>query len=210
MMDATASSAPDVVRASIIARDGFDLTRLWAETDALDGRISGQMQNRIYEEIGHIFTLLTRLLLKTEMMKGDMSDHVSRFQVAFKKLKPIFASQLPPELEARQSEYRNAGVPEKLAAEIAGLSAFALVPEIMQIAERTGEPLVRAAESYFAVSQTFRVGGFLRGGKIVTSDHYENLALARSIDQIASAGATSSLPHSPTTARRSCRSGLAR
>jgi glutamate dehydrogenase len=187
MMDATASSAPHVVRASIVARDGFDLTRLWAETDTLDGRVSGQIQNRIYEEIGQIFTLLTRLLLKTDMMKGDVSDVVSRIQVAFKKLKPIFASQLPPEIAARQSEYQHAGVPEKLASEIAGLLSFALVPEIMQIADRTGEPLTRAAESYFAVSQTFRVGRLLvAGSKILTSDHYENLALARSIDQIAS------------------------
>jgi glutamate dehydrogenase len=175
-----------VVRASIVARDGFDLQRLWAETDALDGKISGETQNRIYEEIGFAFTVLTRLLLKTGMMKGDMADIVSQVQVAFKKLKPIFASQRPPEVAARQSEYQDAGVPEKLALEIAGLLSFALVPEIMQIADHTGEPLNRAAESYFAVSQMFRVGRLLlTGSKILTSDHYENLALARSIDQIA-------------------------
>ncbi|MBL0372283.1 NAD-glutamate dehydrogenase [Rhizobium sp. KVB221] len=187
MMDATAASASDVVRASIVARDGFDLARLWTETDALDGRISGQMQNRIYEETGHVFTLLTRLLLKTGTLKGDTSEIVSRVQVALKKLKPIFASQMPPEIAARKAEYQEAGVPEKLAEEIAGLLSLALVPEIMQIADRTGEPLARAAESYFAVSQTFRVGRLLvAGSRIVTSDHYENLALARSIDQIAS------------------------
>jgi glutamate dehydrogenase len=188
MTDATAASAPEVVRAAIIARDGFDLSRLWAETDALDGKISGQMQNRIYEEISHTFTVLTRLLLKTQMTKGDISATVEGLQTALKKLKPIFANQTVPELEARQQEYRDAGVPDKLAAEISGLLGFALVPEIMQIAARTGEPLARAAESYFAVSQTFRIGRLLAAGsRIITADHYENLALARSIDQIASA-----------------------
>ncbi|OWW00983.1 NAD-glutamate dehydrogenase [Rhizobium sp. R72] len=188
MMDATAASAPEVVRAAIIARDGFDLGRLWTETDALDGKIGGQMQNRIYEEISHTFTVLTRLLLKTQMAKGDMAATIEGLQTALKKLKPIFASHTVPELEARQQEYREAGVPDKLAAEISGLLGFALVPEIMQIAERTGEPLARAAESYFAVSQTFRIGRLLAAGsRIITADHYENLALARSIDQIASA-----------------------
>jgi glutamate dehydrogenase len=188
MMDATAASAPEVVRAAIIARDGFDLGRLWAETDALDGKISGQTQNRMYEEISHIFTVLTRLLLKMQMAKGDIAETIERLRIALRKLQPIFANQVVAELEARQSEYRNAGVPEKLAAEISHLLGFALVPEIMQIAERTGEPLIRAAESYFAVSQTFRVGRLLAaGGRIVTSDHYESLALARSLDQIASA-----------------------
>ncbi|MFK0334151.1 NAD-glutamate dehydrogenase [Rhizobium sp. NPDC090275] len=188
MMDATAASAPEVVRAAIIARDGFDLSRLWGETDALDGRISGQMQNRIYEEISHIFTVLTRLLLKMQMAKGDIAETIDRLRAAFKKLQPVFANQVVPELEARQAEYQAAGVPDKLAAEIAHLIGFALVPEIMQIAERTGEPLIRAAESYFAVSQTFRIGRLLAAGsRITTSDHYENLALARSLDQIATA-----------------------
>ncbi|QPB19602.1 NAD-glutamate dehydrogenase [Rhizobium sp. 007] len=188
MMDATAASAPEVVRAAIIARDGFDLTRLWTETDALDGNISGQMQNRVYEELGHSFTVLTRLLLKTGMAKGGIAETISRLQTALKKLKPSFAAQAPAEFEARAMEYREAGLPERLAAVIAGLPGFVLVPEIMQIAERTGEALGRAAESYFAVSQTFRVGRLLAAGaRILTSDHYESLALARSIDQIASA-----------------------
>ncbi|MGO7675397.1 hypothetical protein ACC685_36380, partial [Rhizobium ruizarguesonis] len=43
MMDATAASAPEVVLAAIVARDGFYLTRLWAETDALDGKVSGDI-----------------------------------------------------------------------------------------------------------------------------------------------------------------------
>lgn len=188
MMDATAASASDVVRSAIIARDGFDLTRLWAETDALDGKVSGQMQNRIYEEITRIFVILTRLLLKTQMARSDMAATIEGLQGALRRLKPIFASQIVPELEARRSEYREAGLPDSLAAEIAGLLGFALVPEIMQISERTGETLVRAAECYFAVSRTFRVGRLLAAGtRIVTTDHYENLALARSVDQIASA-----------------------
>ena len=188
MMDATAASAPEVVRAAIVARDGFDLNRLWAETDALDNKVSGQIQNRIYEEIGNSFTVLTRLLLKTGMTKGDMAEIISRLQATLKKLKPSFADQAAADVAARQEEYQQASLPEKLAAEIAALPTFALVPEIMQIAARTGEALPRAAENYFAVTQTFRVGRLLAAGnRIITSDHYENLALARSIDQIASA-----------------------
>ncbi len=67
-------------------------------------------------------------------------------------------------------------------------STLALVPEIMQIAERTGETLPRAAEKLLRRHRTFRVGRLLAAGnRIITSDHYESLALARSIDQIASA-----------------------
>ncbi|MGO4564332.1 NAD-glutamate dehydrogenase [Rhizobium sp. 2YAF20] len=192
MMDATAASAPEVVKAAVIARDGFDLDRLWAETDALDGRIGGQVQNRIYAEIGHIYTVLTRLLLKTAMAKGDIEETISRLQAALKKLRPVFATHIPAEfsadIAARRAEYVSAGLPENLAAEVASLSTLVLVPEIMQIAERTEDTLSRAAESYFTVSQTFRVGRLLSSGsRIITGDHYESLALARSLDQIAGA-----------------------
>jgi glutamate dehydrogenase len=192
MMDATAASAPEVIKAAVIARDGFDLNRLWAETDALDGRIGGQVQNRIYAEIGHIYTVLTRLLLKTAMAKGDIEETISRLQAALKKLRPVFATHIPAEfsadIAARRAEYVSAGLPENLAAEVAALSTLVLVPEIMQIAERTEDTLSRAAESYFTVSQTFRVGRLLSSGsRIITGDHYESLALARSLDQIAGA-----------------------
>jgi glutamate dehydrogenase len=117
-----------------------------------------------------------------------MAEIISRLQATLKKLRPSFADQAGSDVATRQQEYQQAGLPEKLAAEIAALPTFALVPEIMQIAARTGEALPRAAENYFAVTQTFRVGRLLAAGnRIVTSDHYENLALARSIDQIASA-----------------------
>jgi glutamate dehydrogenase len=192
MMDATAASAAEVVKAAVVARDGFDLDRLWNETDALDGKVGGQMQNRVYGEITEVYTVLTRLLLKTGAAKGDIEETVSRLQAALKKLRPVFLSHIPAdfaaEIAAREAEYQAAGLPEKLASEIATIYALVLVPEIMQIAERTGDTLNRAAESYFTVSQTFRVGRLLlAGSRIVTGDHYESLALARSLDQIAGA-----------------------
>ncbi|WP_112606930.1 NAD-glutamate dehydrogenase [Rhizobium sp. WW22] len=192
MMDATAASAAEVVKAAVIARDGFDLDRVWNETDALDGKVGGQMQNRVYGEITEVYTVLTRLLLKTGAAKGEIEETVSRLRAALKKLRPVFLTHIPAdfaaEIAAREAEYQAAGLPEKLASEIATIYALVLVPEIMQIAERTGDTLNRAAESYFTVSQTFRVGRLLlAGSRIVTGDHYESLALARSLDQIAGA-----------------------
>jgi len=192
MMDATAAGAAEVVKAAVLARDGFDLDRLWAETDALDGKIGGEIQNRLYSDIGQIYTVLTRLLLKTTMVKAEIGETVARLHQASKKLRPLLSGRIPAdfaaEIDGRRADYLAAGVPEALAAEIATLGTFALVPDVMQIAENTGEPLSRAAETYFEVSQTFRVSRLLvSGSRIVTGDHYENLALARSLDRIATA-----------------------
>ena len=48
--------------------------------------------------------------------------------------------------------------------------------------------MARATESYFAVTETFRINRLIGAGeRIATSDHYESLALSRSLQQIASA-----------------------
>jgi glutamate dehydrogenase len=91
------------------------------------------------------------------------------------------AAPLAAELEAQ-------GAPADLLKDIRILSALVIVPEIMLIAERTGESMSRATESYFAVTETFRVNRLIvTGERISTSDHYESLALSRSLQQLASA-----------------------
>src|SRR5690606_11127446 len=45
--DMTGAAAADVVKAAFLALDGFDLPRLWAATDALDAKISGDVQNAV-------------------------------------------------------------------------------------------------------------------------------------------------------------------
>ena len=96
----------------------------------------------------------------------------------------------PAEFEAARqwSYFAKRGVPKALADEIAGLPALTLVPEIMQIADDTGERWDAPRRAILPYRRTFRVGRLLAAGaRIVTSDHYESLALARSIDQIANA-----------------------
>ncbi|MDI7863071.1 NAD-glutamate dehydrogenase [Rhizobiaceae bacterium n13] len=192
MSDATGASPAEVVKAAVLASDGFDLGRLWDEADKLDGKVGGLTQNRLYAVIGGIYRMITRLLLKTGRQTGTVEDEIARLKVAAKSLKSVvrsvMTSDLADEMAARESDLVAAGIPEKLARDVSELLAMVLVPEIMSIAEKTGESLARVAENYFAVSQTFRIGRLLASTqKIATADHYEGLALARNIDQILAA-----------------------
>ncbi len=192
MSEATGTTPADVVKAAMLAREGFGLQRLWAEADALDNRIGGQAQNALYAVIGDIYAALTRVLLKTGLHRAELGKAISSLQSAAKNLKGIIRSIMPADLAediaAREAEFLAAGVPEALTLEVAGLVPLVVTPEIMQIAAATGESLTRAAEAYFTVSQTFRVGRLLlSGSRIVANDHFDGLALSRSLDQIAAA-----------------------
>lgn len=182
LVDASGLLAPTVVKAAMIVEDGFGLKRLWSEIDKLDGKISGTVQNGLYADVARIFTDATRLYLQTTSAVGSMADEIERLKAAIHTLFPG-AAKYKEELGLSEIE----GVEPALIRDLETLSLLVYVPEIMLIAERADTSLARAAESYAAVSATFRVAKLLDAGQRVTpADHYESLALLRSQDQIAS------------------------
>jgi NAD-specific glutamate dehydrogenase len=186
--DMTGATAANVAKAAFIARDGFDLPALWSAIDALDGKISGQVQNDLYAAVSRVFVGATYLILQTQAGAGAMAETIARLKAALKGMRSAIGTREMVENAARASELEAQGAPAELAREILLLPTLVLVPEIMLIAERTGETLARAADSYFAVTEKFRVDRLINAGeRITTSEHYESLALSRSLQQIGSA-----------------------
>ena len=190
--DATGALPPEIVKAALITRDGLQLPAIWEKIDALDARIPGETQNRLHALAARVYTGVTRVLVETGMTSGDLSDALTRLKIAVKSAKQTFDATLPANLRAmlenEVTELLEAGAPAELAEEVVGLLTLLLVPEVMQIAARTQAPLSRVIEGFFAISDVFRVDRILvAGSRIVSSDHYESLALARSLDQIAAA-----------------------
>jgi glutamate dehydrogenase len=113
---------------------------------------------------------------------------MSRLRAAIKGLRSSITAGSILETAAQATEFEAQGVPSAVAREILLLPTLVLLPEIMLVANRTGETMARATESYFAVTETFRINRLIGAGeRIATSDHYESLALSRSLQQIASA-----------------------
>nr|WP_316650959.1 NAD-glutamate dehydrogenase [uncultured Gellertiella sp.] len=192
MMDQTGASASDVVKAAMLAREGFDFARLWGEADKLDGQVSGSAQNALYAQIGTAFAGLTRLLLKTGGTGLSMQEAGQKLAASVKSLKPILRSIMPVDLSAEigtmETEFVASGITPGLAGEVAELQALLIVPEIMQICERTGDSLARGSEAYMSASQRFHIGRLLSAaGHVSTTDAYEGMALSRAQDQIATA-----------------------
>jgi glutamate dehydrogenase len=192
MTEWSGAPAPEVVKAAMLAREGFDFGRLWAEADKLDNQVGGQAQNALYAQIGRAFAGLTRLLLKDGAGDVSMQEKSQKLAAAVKSLKPMLRSIMPRDLSAEiaamEAEFVASGIPQALAAEVAELQALLIVPEIMQICEATGDPLARASEIYMAVTQRFHIGKLLSAaGRVATADAYEAMALGRAQDQIGAA-----------------------
>ncbi|GEO85903.1 MULTISPECIES: NAD-glutamate dehydrogenase [Alphaproteobacteria] len=190
--DATGALPPEIVKAALITRDGLQLPAIWDKIDALDAQIPGETQNSLYAMVGRVYAGVTRLLVETGTAGGNLSEALARLKSAVKAARQAFGSALPDNLrvmlQREVAELVQAGAPADLAEEVVAMLTLQLVPEVMQIAGRTGAPLARVIEGYFTVSDVFRVDRILvAGNRIVSSDHYESLALGRSLDQIAAA-----------------------
>jgi glutamate dehydrogenase len=192
MIDQTGFLPADVVKAAVLTRDGYNLTRLYDAIDALDTKVPGTVQNELYQDVGRIFAIVTERTLRTRASAGPLGEAIGKLREALEKLTKAAHGAVPEEavteIEARAGALVEKGVPEALARDIAQLFLITLVPDIMQISSVAGTPLGRTAQSYFAVTQGLKVGRLLTSAeRIATTDLYEAMALARSTSDIADA-----------------------
>ncbi|MBB5275485.1 glutamate dehydrogenase [Rhizobium rosettiformans] len=190
--DATGGTPAGVVKAALVTRDALGLSALWEKIDALDAKIPGQTQNRLYAIVEDVYTAMTRLLIDTGYAKGSVGDAVSQLKAAVAAAAPVFKKAIPATLRQHFDDQiaalTEAGAPLALATEVVNLQTMQLLPEILQIAERTGADFAGAMRGFFAVSEAFRIGRIVENAsRIQATDHYDSLALTRSLDRIGQA-----------------------
>ena len=88
----------------------------------------------------------------------------------------------------QQQDAEKQGVPHELARRLATLPALLAAPDIVMVAERTGQDIAEVAAIYFAAAAFFRLDHIARAAHgIVISDYFDRLALDRALDSIGDA-----------------------
>ena len=114
------------------------------------------------------------------------------YGAGFAALKGRFSGLVSP-LEAEAAETRiatlqKAGVPLDVAEDVAVLPLLGAVPEIVLLAQTRGVSATDAARVYFAMGALVGLDRLRAlAGRIVTTDHWDRLALRRIIDDLYSA-----------------------
>ncbi|AKK20254.1 NAD-glutamate dehydrogenase [Candidatus Liberibacter africanus] len=188
----TSSSIEDVVRSAIIADAGYELESLWKEVDKLDNQISGELQNKIYEEIRLIFINLTRLLIKNGKFIGDIGNAVKRIVTAFHQLNSLLQKKIPAEWSERFNNrvmnLTNKGFPVDLANKIVRMQFLMVVPDLIDISETCDTSLLVVLDMWSAISEGLGVDRLLSvANNVKVDDHYEGLALSAGLDWMYSA-----------------------
>jgi glutamate dehydrogenase len=192
LQEATGRSAADVVRAFTVVRDGFGLSALYREIDALDNHIDGQVQLDLYQAVSRLIYMTSGWYLKNDTGSAALDQRIAELQEARKALEPRLISLLPAFSRERIEERRHGlfkgGAPEKLAEQLALADIGELIPDIALTARMAEADIVTAAKAFFAVSDAFRIPRVEDAARSITPpDYYDQLALSRATDTIGAA-----------------------
>ena len=153
----TGRSAPDIARAYIIVREVFGLRDLWREIEALDNRVAAQVQIEMLLEIGELIECAASWLLNRKRL--EIGSEVDRLGPSIRSLAASLFELLPvPDrnlVAVRSRGLTDASVPEALAARVAGTAFLSAALDIADLAERSRQPLDRAARIYYGVGAQF-------------------------------------------------------
>ncbi|HVB15767.1 MAG TPA: NAD-glutamate dehydrogenase [Stellaceae bacterium] len=153
----TGHDAADIARSYRIVREVFALPVLWAEIEALDNRVPGRLQSEMLLDIAGVIEHEAAWLLHNNRL--DLGRETARFAPAVAHLASVIADLLPPGerslLDRRAARLVDAGVPQSLAARVAGIIFLTTALEVGELAERTSRPIDRAARTLYDVGARF-------------------------------------------------------
>ena len=133
----------------------FGLRDLWAEIEALDGRVPAETQIAMLLRARILLERATRWLLRNRRRPLDIAATVARYTPGAAALAEALPALLgPAELEtarARAAALAAVGVPPELAQRVAHLEALVPTFELVEIAAATELDVAAAAEVYFAL-----------------------------------------------------------
>ncbi len=161
MHEDTGQSPSAIAKAFNIAREVLDARALWADIEALDGRVNGNAQIDATLVIWSLLRNMTRWLLNQPDHVQDIAASVARFMPAMVELKARLDSVITESdrqaLLALQARWLEAGFPAELSGQLAALPALGAALDIARVADASAQPITAVASVYFALGDALNL-----------------------------------------------------
>ncbi|MEM6666601.1 MAG: NAD-glutamate dehydrogenase domain-containing protein, partial [Pseudomonadota bacterium] len=190
--DQTGADVATIARAFAVVRDSFGMTALNGAIDALDTRISGDLQLALYTRVQDLLWQLAPWFIRQMAPGVSLEAEIGRFSKGIGALVKSLAKGLPADLLALRDEDREAlvgaGVDDDTASRLANIPHLVRAPDIIQVSETTGASVANAAKAYFSIGDQFGTARLVRAAEqIEAADYYDRVALSRALDGVAEA-----------------------
>ncbi|MEU3724284.1 NAD-glutamate dehydrogenase [Streptomyces sp. NPDC031705] len=183
LREETGASTEEIVRAQLSAREIFGLAEVWDAVEALDNKVAADVQTRVRLHSRRLVERGTRWLLNNRPQPLQITETIEVFGARVTEV----WSELPKlvrgaDLEWYQSimdELTGEGVPEELAAKVAGFSSAFPTLDIVAIADRTGVDPLSVAEVYYDLADRLDITQLMdRIIELPRSDRWQSMARA--------------------------------
>ena len=179
----TGASVAMLTRANFVAREVFGAERLWRHVASFDNRIAAAVQTRIRLHSRRLVERGTRWLLNNRPQPLQIAETIDAFGEGVASVWAHLPKLLRgADLEWYQGihdELTDAGVPEELAARVAGFSSAFPALDIVAIAHRTGKDPLDVAEVYYDLADRLDITQLLdRIIELPRSDRWQSMARA--------------------------------
>jgi glutamate dehydrogenase len=181
LRDETGAGPPDVARAYTIAREVFDVRRLWKDLAALDTVVPAQVQLELQAEGRKIIERSALWFLRNRRQPLDIARTVSHFAPGIASLAQELPKLLAPgeseALEQLTERFAAARVPAEVATRVASLDALFSGLNVIEVAAACGETVETVAAVYFALGYKLDLH-WLRDqiAKLPADTHWQTLA----------------------------------
>nr|WP_281383400.1 NAD-glutamate dehydrogenase domain-containing protein [Pseudoxanthomonas broegbernensis] len=137
MQEDTGRSPADVAKAYTIGRETLDARRLWAQIDALDGKLPESAQIDALQVIWNLQRSFVRWLLHRPGPMPSITDAVERYRDPFNDIRSasgVLPASQRPGYEAAVQGWKDKGMPPALAQELSELPYLEPAFDIIELA----------------------------------------------------------------------------
>ena len=149
----------EIARAYTITRETLDARELWAQIDALDGKVIEATQVDALQVIWELQRSFTRWLLSRPGAVPAITTAVERYHDGFRDIRAgdgILPESQRPQYEASRKAWRGKGLPAALADQLAALPYLEACPNIIELARERKLRAVEVAKVYFRLADALR------------------------------------------------------
>lgn len=190
MSDSTGSTASEVVKAALLAREIFDVGVNFKLIDSLDFKIDAALQAEMYSDLMKLSRRTTRWLLRNRRGDLNFTEPGDTFIEEVEHACVLLARKLPRHLYQILMERKQAlvarKVPEGLAHSVASSEFLIPVIGLVDISRLCKKPIADVMDIYYRLGDELQLAWLTHSiNKLPVSNHWQALARVSYQDDVA-------------------------
>jgi glutamate dehydrogenase len=189
LVETTGAEPPQVLRAYLLAREIFGFVPMWQAIEALDNRVADSTQAGMLLALLDLTTRVTAWFLRSRRLPEDMAATIATFRPGIEALQQslpeLLDSDAASELTARIARYRDSGVPDALAHQVATIEGAYAALDIIEIASTAKQTPEAVAKVHFELERVLSLAWLrLKILALPEEGHWQSLAKAAMADDV--------------------------